>query len=162
MSWYASRVAAGGSIREGSMPGRTIRTIAGMTVLEILVGMAIFAIGCFTLTQVIFGAMQSRTGARRTVLATSLAHEKMAEIMRAARFNEISEWNFPNEDYGSVAGGSGEYGSYRRTVSIADSTDAHGRSILKDVKVEVEWRENGKRRSVSLHSSIMRADALGQ
>ncbi len=141
---------------------RATKSAGGMTLLEILVGMAIFAIGCFTLTQVIFGAMQSKTGKRRTVVATSLAHERMAEIMRASRFSDISKRNFPDEQYGRVAGGSPEYSAYRRIVMIADSTDVRGRSILKEVRVEVEWREGGKRRSVSLHSNIFRADALGQ
>jgi prepilin-type N-terminal cleavage/methylation domain-containing protein len=138
----------------------TKRSPEGMTLIEVLVGMAIFAIGCFTLTQVMLGAMTSEAATRRTVVATSLAHARMSEIAATERFGDIREENFPDEDYGAVAGGAAGFEPYRRTVTIADSTDARGRAIMKTVEVEVEWREGGKRRSVSLRSSIPAADSF--
>lgn len=139
---------------------RIMKNSGGMTLLEILVGLAIFAIGCFTLTQVIFGAMKSGASARKTVVATTLAHERMSQIMKAGRFGDIREENFPDEDYGRVGGGAGDYGSYRRTVTITDSMDSSGSSLMKTVEIEVEWRESGRRRNVSLRSCVTRADMI--
>lgn len=133
----------------------------GMTVIEVLVGMTIFAIGCFTFTQVMFGAMQSKAAERYTVLATSLAHERMAEIVSSGDYAGMNETRWPDEDFGEVGGGADEYAGYRRTVTIADSLGALGQSVLKDVRVEVQWREGGRLRHVSLRSSVPRASQAG-
>ena len=133
-----------------------------MTLIEVLVGMAIFAIGCLTLTQVMFGAMKSGTAGRKTAKATTLAHERMAEIMASGRFGDIREENFPDEDYGRLNRGAGDCVAYRRIVTITDSTGASGQSVVKTIEVEVEWREGVRRRNVSLRSSVTRADVFAE
>ena len=138
----------------------TIKSAIGLTVIEVLVGVAIFAIGCFTLTQVMFGAMSSQAATKKTVVATTLAEERMSQIMAAIQLGDINEESFPDEGYGQIGGGAGEYAAYRRTVTIADSTDAWGRLIMKTVEIEVEWRESGRRRNVSLRSSVPAADSF--
>lgn len=129
------------------------RFTTGTTLIEVLVGIAIFAVGCFTLTQLMLGAATSEAAARRTIVASRLAEERMSEIA-AARFEEISEENFPDEDFGRVGGGGNGLDGYRRTVAIVDSVDARARRFMKSVEVEVEWREGGRRRNVSLRSNL--------
>lgn len=133
----------------------------GMTVIEILVGMTIFAIGCFTFTQVMFGAMQSKAAERFTVVATSLANERMTEIMSKGDYASLNESAWPDENFGEINGGAPEYAGFRRTVTIADSLGRRGESVLKDVRVEVQWREGGRLRHVSMRSSVPRASQAG-
>ncbi len=133
----------------------------GMTVIEVLVGMTIFAIGCFTFTQVMFGAIQSGAGERYTVVATSLAHERMAEILSSGDYAMLNESEWPDENFGEVRDGERDFAAYRRTVTIADSLGQWGQSVLKDVRIEVQWREGGRLRHVSLRSSVPRASFAG-
>jgi hypothetical protein len=131
-----------------------VKGAIGLTVIEVLVGIAIFAVGCFTLTQVMFGVMSSEAATKKTVVATSLAEERMSQIVAAIQLGDINEESFPDEDYGQIGGGAVEYAAYRRTVAIADAAGAPGRGVMKTVEVEVEWREGGRRRNVSLRSSV--------
>ncbi len=128
----------------------------GMTLIEILVGMVIFAIGVLALTRVMFGAMRANTKSKHVVVATNLAHQRMEQILGSMRYSDITNANFPTEDYGTVAGGDPDYANYRRSVAIADSLDALGSSVMKEVIVRVEWREKGVDRNVELRSSISR------
>lgn len=128
----------------------------GMTLIEILVGMTIFAIGLLGLSRVTFQVMHANLSSRKTVIATNLAHERMEQLVSVTRYGTIVANNFPDEDYGQVNGGSPDYTGFRRTVAIADSLNALGNSVMKEITVRVEWRESGKTRDVQLRSSISR------
>ena len=128
----------------------------GMTLIEILVGMTIFAIGLLSLSQVTFQVMHANLRSKHTVVATNLAHQRMEEIMSAMRYDDIIGNNYPDEDYGQVDLGNPDYSNFKRTVTIVDSLDALGGSVLKEIMVEVEWREFANTRNVELRSSISR------
>ncbi|MDD4857837.1 MAG: prepilin-type N-terminal cleavage/methylation domain-containing protein [Candidatus Krumholzibacteria bacterium] len=129
---------------------------AGMTLVEILVGITIFAIGVLGLTRVMFQAMQANVKSKHLVVATNLAHQRMEQIISSMRYDNITATNFPTEDYGAINGSSADYSFYRRTVTIADSLNALNSSVMKEVIVRVEWREKGGTRNVEMHSSIAR------
>lgn len=128
----------------------------GMTLVEVLVGMVVFAIGLLSLSQVMFQVMHSNRTSRNTVVATNLAHERMEQIVSSTRYNNITNANFPDETWGQVNGGTPEYASYQRTVAIADSLNALGNSIYKEITIRVEWRERGRTRDVELRSGVSR------
>jgi type IV pilus modification protein PilV len=128
----------------------------GMTLVEVLVGMMIFAIGLLGLSRVIFKVMQANMQSRHTVVATNLAHQRMEQIMSSTRYGSITEANFPDEDYGQVNDGASDYAIYSRNVAIADSLNSLGNSVLKEITVRVEWNESGRARNVELNSSISR------
>lgn len=129
---------------------------AGMTLVEILVGMTVFAIGVMSLTRIMFQAMHANVRSKHVVVATNLAHQRMEQILSSMRYDNITSAAFPTEDYGSLEGGSADYAVYRRVVAIADSTDALGSSVMKDVTVRVEWRESNGQRNMQIRSSISR------
>jgi Tfp pilus assembly protein PilV len=135
---------------------RRIGGSAGMTLVEILVGMTLFAVGVLSLTHVMFQAMHANTRSKHVVVATNLAHQRMEQIMSSTRYDNITAANFPSEGYGAIQGGNANYSFYQRTVAIADSTDALGASVMKDVTVRVEWRESNGPRNVQIRSDISR------
>lgn len=133
-----------------------IGSTAGMTLVEILVGMTVFAIGVLSLTRVMFQAMHANVRSKHVVVATNLAHQRMEQILSSTRYDNITANNFPNENYGAIEGGKLDYAFYQRIVAIADSTDALGTSVMKDVTVRVEWRESSGPRTMQIRSNISR------
>ncbi len=129
---------------------------SGMTLVEILVAITIFAVGVLSLTRVMFQAMQANTRSKHVVVATNLAQQRMEQILSSTRYDNITAGAFPIEDYGAVEGGKADYTAFRRSVAIADSVDALGTSVMKEVTIRVEWRNNGRARNMEIHSSISR------
>jgi prepilin-type N-terminal cleavage/methylation domain-containing protein len=129
---------------------------AGMTLVEVLVAITIFATGVLSLTRVMFQVMQANVRSKHVVVATNLAHQRMEQILSSTRYNNITTATFPSEGYGAVNGGSPECSAFSRTVAIADSVDALGASVMKDVTIRVQWRERGRTRTTEIHSSISR------
>ncbi len=128
----------------------------GMTLVEILVGMTIFAVGLLGISRVTFSVMHANLTSKHTVIATNLAHQRMEQIVGSIRYSSINTNNFANEDYGNIGGGAEEYEIYRRTVAVTDSLNAVGNSVIKEVTVRVEWRDRGGVRDVELRSCISR------
>ena len=129
---------------------------AGMTLVEILVAMTIFAVGVLSLTRVMFQAMHSNMRSKHVVVATNLANQRMEQILSSTRYDNITAAAFPTENYGTIEGGKPDYSPFRRAVAIADSVDALGTSVMKEVTVRVEWRDNGTARNTQIRSSISR------
>jgi Tfp pilus assembly protein PilV len=125
-------------------------------IVEILVAMTIFAVGVLSLTRVMFQAMHANVRSKHVVVATNLAHQRMEQILSSMRYDAITAAAFPTENYGTIEGGSSDYSFFRRAVAIADSVDALGTSVMKEVTVRVEWRDNGRTRNMEIHSSISR------
>jgi len=135
---------------------RSFGNSAGMTLVEILVAMTIFAVGVLSLTRVMFQAMHSNTRSKHVVVATNLANQRMEQILSSTRYDNITAAAFPTENYGTIEGGKPDYSPFRRAVAIADSVDALGTSVMKEVTVRVEWRDNGTARNTQIRSSISR------
>jgi prepilin-type N-terminal cleavage/methylation domain-containing protein len=135
---------------------RRITGNEGMTLVEIMVGMTLFAIGVLSLTQVMFQAMHANVRSKHVVVATNLAHQRMEQIMSSTRYDNITAANFPSEGFGAVEGGKADYAVFQRTVAIADSTDALGTSVMKDVTVRVAWHDSNGLKNVQIRSNISR------
>lgn len=128
----------------------------GMTLVEVMVGMTVFAVGLLGLSRVLFSVMHSNVTSKNTVIATNLAHQRMEQIASSLRYSVINTTNFPSEEYGDIGGGAEEFTQFRRNVAISDSLNAVGNSVIKEVTVRVEWRAQGGVRNVELRSCVSR------
>ncbi|MBN2069962.1 MAG: prepilin-type N-terminal cleavage/methylation domain-containing protein [Candidatus Krumholzibacteriota bacterium] len=132
------------------------RSQKGMTLVEVIVALTVFAIGVLGLSRVMFRAMHANMNSKHTVVATNLAHEKMEEVIGSIRYSAINSTNFPSEDFEQVNVADPEYRIFKRTVAISDSLNAVGNSVMKEITVRVEWRQADRVRNVELKSSISR------
>jgi prepilin-type N-terminal cleavage/methylation domain-containing protein len=128
----------------------------GVTLVEIIVGMTVFAIGVLSLTRVMFLSMRSNVRSKHVVVATNLAQQRMEQIISSTRYDNITAAAFPTENYGTIEGGAANYTKFKRIVAIADSTNALGSSIMKEVTVRVEWQDGTVLRNMQIRSSISR------
>jgi prepilin-type N-terminal cleavage/methylation domain-containing protein len=128
----------------------------GFTLVETMVAMTLFAIGVLALAQVQFAASRNTMKAKLTTQATSLASDRIEQCVYGPAFADITEDNFPDEDYGEVAGGDERYARFARTVTVEDSLDFAGRITLKTVTVQVTWNDINGQRNVELSSRVAR------
>ncbi len=128
----------------------------GVTLVEIIVGMTVFAIGVLSLTHVMFLAMRANVRSKHVVVATNLAQQRMEQIISSTRYDNITAAAFPTENYGTIEGGSTNYTKFKRIVAVADSTNALGASVMKEVTVRVEWQDGAIVRNMQIRSSISR------
>ena len=64
---------------------RKLKSREGMSLVEVLVGMTIFAIVLLGLSRVMFQVMHSNLRSKHTVVATNLAHQRMEQILGSNR-----------------------------------------------------------------------------
>jgi prepilin-type N-terminal cleavage/methylation domain-containing protein len=128
----------------------------GFTLVETMVAMTLFAIGVLALAQVQFAASRNTMKAKLTTVASGLASDRIEQVVYGPAFGEITEGNYPDEDYGEVEGGDERYARFRRSVAIDDSLDLAGRVALKTVTVQVTWADINGQRNVELSSRIAR------
>jgi type II secretory pathway pseudopilin PulG len=128
----------------------------GYSIMEALVAMILFSIGAMALAESYYGVMRAQVNANNHETALQLARDRMEEVINAIRYQDIAEANFPDESYGQVEGGLADYASYARDVTIADSLNTIGQSVLKEVTVTVSWQGVGQTRSVTLNSVVAR------
>jgi len=129
---------------------------AGFTLVETMVAMTMFAIGVLALAQVQFAASRNTMKAKLTTVASGLASDRIEQVVFGPAFGEITQDNYPDEDYGEVEGGDERYARFARTVAIEDSLDLAGRVALKTVTVQVTWADINGQRNVELSSRIAR------
>jgi len=129
---------------------------SGFTLIETLVAMALFSIGILALTQVQFAAARNSTSSKLTSTASFLASDRLEAMMYGTAFAQITEANFPEEDYGDVQNGDNRYRAFRREVAVADSLDIAGAIAMKTITVRVAWRGLNGERDVELMSRVAR------
>jgi type IV pilus assembly protein PilV len=128
----------------------------GFTLLETLVAMTLFSIGVLALAQIQFAATRNSTSSKMTSTASFLASDRLEEMMYGTPFVQISEGNFPEEDYGDVQNGDQRYRVFKRQVAVDDSLDVTGAVALKTITVRVAWRGLQGERNVELMSRVAR------
>jgi type IV pilus assembly protein PilV len=122
-------------------------TESGFTIIEVLIGISIFAIGILAVARMQYYSVRNTTIGNITSQATMLAHQKMEEV-KAMNFDDLDALASPvvenNIDDEGNAGG-----IYNRTTTIASALGTHARQIT----VEVQWyAAYGGDRSVEVNS----------
>jgi len=119
--------------------------------------MVLLSIGIMSLGPLMLSVVRGNRFAQNLSLATSLAEDRMEEILNHNVFADITLANFPSEAQGQVKQGDDAYTRYERTVAIADSVDAGGRTVIKTVSVTVTWLGMSRNtHSVNLHGRVAR------
>jgi prepilin-type N-terminal cleavage/methylation domain-containing protein len=114
----------------------------GFTLNEILVAIALIAIGVLGFSVNTIGVIQGNYISANLTIATNLAQEKMEEVKAQTSFT-----NGTVND--TVTGASGITFTRRRVI-----TDVSGQSNLKDVEVKVTWSEYLANREVLIKTLI--------
>lgn len=114
----------------------------GFTLNEILVSIALIAIGVIGFSVNTIGVIQGNYISSNVTVATSLAQEKMEEVKAQTSFTNGTVTD-------TVTGASGIPFTRDRTIS-----DVSGESNLKDVEVKVSWTEYLINRNVTVKTLI--------
>lgn len=114
----------------------------GFTLNEILVAIALIAIGVIGFSVNTIGVIQGNYISSNVTVATSLAQEKMEEVKAQTSFTNGTVTD-------TVTGASGIPFTRDRTIS-----DVSGESNLKDVEVKVSWTEYLINRNVTVKTLI--------
>lgn len=119
---------------------------SGFTLIEVLIGVSIFAIGLLGIASLQLHSVRNTTIGDVTSQATMLANQKM-EVVKTTAFADLTNEVENNLDPDGNAGG-----IYNRTTTIivpAAPLDAY----MRQVRVQVQWdTSHGGNRSVEVNS----------
>jgi hypothetical protein len=119
--------------------------------------MVLLSVGLLSLAPVMLAVTQGNRFAQHITLATSLAEDRLEEILNQSTYAQITSANFPSEAQGQIRGGDPKFTRFARSVTVVDSLDVLGRSLLKSVTVMVTWtRLTGQTSQVTLHGRVAR------
>jgi prepilin-type N-terminal cleavage/methylation domain-containing protein len=134
------------------MPG-----VGGFTLVEVVMTMVLLSVGLLSLAPVMLAVVQGNRFAQNITLATTLAEDRLEEILNHPVYAQITLANYPSEAQGQIRGGDPKFTRFARSVTVTDSLDVLGRSLLKSVTVTVTWlRQTGQTSQVTLHSRVSR------
>lgn len=114
----------------------------GFTLNEILVSIALIAIGVIGFSVNTIGVIQGNYISANVTIATNLAQDKMEEVKAQTSFTNGTVTD-------TDTGASGIPFTRTRTIS-----DVSGESNLKDIEVKVSWREYLIDREVTINTLI--------
>ncbi|MFO7767853.1 MAG: prepilin-type N-terminal cleavage/methylation domain-containing protein [bacterium] len=111
----------------------------GFTLVEVVMTMVLLSVGIMGLAPVMLAVFQGNRWAQDMSLATALAEDRLERILHHPRYDQITEANFPDEAQGTIRAGDPRYRKFARSVTIVDSMNVLGQSLLKSVTVTVTW-----------------------
>lgn len=128
-------------------PRRTIKNQDGFTLNEVLVSIALIAIGVLGLSFNTIGVIQGNQISGNITTATNLAQDKLEELRAQTSFTNGDNCPSPADP---ITGTGAAGGIYNRCWRIADSPLGSG---LKQIDVTVSWRDY-RTRSVTLSTLV--------
>ena len=121
-------------------------TEGGFTLIDVLIGISIFAIGILAVASMQYRTVRNTTVANLTSQATMLAHEKMEEI-KTTPFADLV-----NEVENNIDGEGNAGGIFNRTTTITTPAAPLGDHV-RQVQVQVQWNAaHGGNRTFVLNS----------
>ena len=95
--------------------------------------MVILSVGMLGTASLIVGIVNGNRASRNVTIATTLAQDKMEEMVQSGFSGISSTDSNTTEDYGTIT----DYAGYRRITSIAVNTPG---TRMKTVTVQVYWQ----------------------
>ena len=129
----------------------------GFSLVEVVVTMVVLSVGLLSLAPLMMAVVRGNRFAQNMTLATSLAEDRMEEILHNPVYADITEANFPSETQGQVQHGDPKYSKFTRSVTIVDSLNVLMQSSMKNVTIDVSWWGlSQKTVSVTLYGRVAR------
>ena len=141
----------------GAEGGPGVRGEGGFTLVEVVMTMVLLSVGLLSLAPVMLAVAQGNRFAQNITQATSLAEDRLEQVLHHPVYGDITSANFPSEAQGQIRGGDPHFTRFARSVTVVDSLDVLGRSLLKSVTVTITWmRLTGQTSQVTLHGRVSR------
>ena len=122
---------------------------SGFTLIEVLIGISIFAIGMLAVARLQMHTVRNTTIGNVTSQATMLAHQKMEELKTMAFADLTNEVENDIDEEGNTGTG----GIYNRTTTITAPTDVDLAAHARQVRVQVQWNAaHGGNRTIEVNS----------
>jgi type IV pilus assembly protein PilV len=118
----------------------------GFTLIEVLIAMAIFAIGILAVASMQLSNTKNNTTGNITTQATMLARQKLEELKTVGDVTTLTSGTDPNNPM-DADGNTG--GIYNRQWSVSNPL---GGSTSRQITVTVSWNRRGQNRTVVLES----------
>ena len=118
----------------------------GFTLIEVLIAMAIFAIGILAVASLQLSNTKNNTTGNITTQATMLARQKLEELKTVPDVTTLTSGTDPNNPL-DADGNAG--GIYNRQWNVSNPL---GGSTSRQISVTVSWNRRGQNRSVVLES----------
>lgn len=112
-----------------------IKRTEAFTLIEILVAIGLIAVGILSFSLNTIGVIQGNYISGNYTIATSLAQDKMEELLGRSTFSDVTDSPDPNNPI--TATGERE-GIFTRTWTISDPSLGTG---LKQIDVTVSWQD---------------------
>lgn len=125
-----------------------IKSQKGFTLNEVLIAVALIAIGVLGFSLNTAGVIQGNQVSGSITIATNLAQEKLEELKAQTSFTNVTNAADASNPITTI-GDSG--GRFTRTWTIKDSTLGSG---LKEISVDVSWTEYLITRNVVLATLV--------
>ena len=119
------------------MSAKKIQNDSGFSLLEIMVALAILSFGMLGTAALIGGVARGNMISKNITVATTLAEDKMEEVMRLGYSGMPSSDTSTTEDYNSIS----NFLAYKRvTKTYIDNPMAK----MKKIVVEVNWESGSQ------------------
>ncbi len=115
-----------------------IKRTGGFTLIEIIMSIALIAIGILGFSLNSIGIIQGNFISGNYTIATSLAQDKMEELLGETSFTNVDNCTNPPDQDITATGGTG--GIYDRCWEIDDPSPSLGAN-LKQIDVTVKWQD---------------------
>lgn len=133
---------------------RSAFTNRGFSLVEVLIAIAIFAIGILAVAKMQYGSTHNNTAGNITTQATMLAREKLEEL-KSLPFTDTDLDFGPHDDTDDLIAEKGEAMSrYTRKWDVSDPGIG---SNARQIQVTVSWTRHSQTREIEL-TSITRGD----